>query len=451
MKQVKYIVNLIIIPLASLIFLAAGASAAFVSALIEYSVVKGFFTSIYQELIASGVIAFLLVFSLEITKLFLHFVQKKQKNEPKLSVGFTRTLMILLVSFSFFCSMVFTVTTLYLPRYDMEAVEEEVMHIEEQLALDIVDAKAEYEAEYDKNIAPFLEAKESADAACLEPVPDGYGPKKTAEYMQKRKESAEEATQLYVEAMEKFSAVKEKKVEAAVQQLNKEAAERKNALMSTDTPQVAAQYDNPILSHFLTVLSNIIFQAANYSRQAYLWLCILMSIALSAMLEAIISISLQFLAIPMDFLVEDMGHVNDKIRKWCHECVVTLFKAFGAVTIYITILSASSESMEREKICLGLAACTLSIFLINKVLPLPENKPEKVWLQFFYQIRDCILQGVVSLMGFVLLGFLFGNDALQMDVNTIAVGIGSTLSGGLIQIPKFLIANEIIGAGHGNE
>ena len=43
-------------------------------------------------------------------------------------------------------------------------------------------------------------------------------------------------------------------------------------------------------------------------------------------------------------------------------------------------------------------------------------------------------------MGYVLLGLLCGQEAINLDLNTVAIGFGSAISGGLGILPKVLLA-----------
>ena len=85
-------------------------------------------------------------------------------------------------------------------------------------------------------------------------------------------------------------------------------------------------------------------------------------------------------------------------------------------------------------------SCCLAIMLVQHFVAGKTNVSEKQD-HFIYAIRDSLLEGILSFMGCLLLGFLFGKEALKLDISTIAIGIGSTLSSCVGYAPKYLIEN----------
>lgn len=444
MKTVKYLVNLVIIPLGVLLFMSAGIISAFISAGIEYSVLKQFFSSVGEESTSSVGIAILLVIAFEFTKIFLHFYQKRVQQHRTVinenngtALKGVKLLIVALVVFSFICSVIFTVSTLYLSAYDEETVKAEIDAINSNLKDEIQAVENKYAEEYEKRLEPFKIHVEELRSGNTN-VPEGVsGPKTMTAYMEGQDNILDTAFAQLQTVEESIAKEMDNKIKAETERLNLDAQSKIRALTDTSSPEVAARYDNPIIAAFLTVLANALFGGKTYSRSAYLWVSVALGLIVAALLEAIISFSMQFLSTPLDFLTDNMDNINAKIKAWCATMVITIFKAFGAVIIYTVILFFLSLSLQREKIWLGLLACTLSIWMTRKYIPM--SSAEGIREQIIYGIRDCILQGVVSLMSFVLLGFVFGNDVLRLDINAVAVGIGATLSGGIIQLPNFLI------------
>lgn len=51
-------------------------------------------------------------------------------------------------------------------------------------------------------------------------------------------------------------------------------------------------------------------------------------------------------------------------------------------------------------------------------------------------IRDSLLQGSLALIGYILLGLLFGQDAITLGWPTFAIGFGAALSSCISELPK---------------
>lgn len=440
MKIVSLFINLVIIPLGTLIFIMVGIVAAITSATIEFTVLKQLFTVAGYDSAPFAMMALLIVIAFEFTKIYLHFYVKKQSEKEvgernsKYVTGI-RVLNATLVTFSFICSIMFTVSMLYLPTFEPAQVDEKISFLQEQMQSNIEAIEDKYMDEYKELIAPYQANVSEIESRIQEYVGGSTnGPQTVNAYLSNLNEMLESAIDEYNNAAERLEKKKDEKIVSEIEKQQSQTEQKIKNLTDVTSPEVAAKYDNPIIAKFLTVLANVIFQKNTYSRMSYLCVSVFLGVLLSAILEAIIAISMQFISTPVDELADDTKEVNKKISEWCSKTVNTLFNAFLAITIYIIILFFFSASMEKEKICLALLSCVVSIFLTQKYCDKPGSVQRKEVI--IYQIRDCILQGVVSLMGFVLLGFLFGNDALYLDVNTVAIGIGTTISGGIIQLPS---------------
>lgn len=70
MKFAKLLINNIFIPILTTILFLVGLLAAFISALIEYSVFEQLYSSSFLRLLPAGVIAFALILSFEYTKCY---------------------------------------------------------------------------------------------------------------------------------------------------------------------------------------------------------------------------------------------------------------------------------------------------------------------------------------------------------------------------------------------
>ena len=105
--------------------------------------------------------------------------------------------------------------------------------------------------------------------------------------------------------------------------------------------------------------------------------------------------------------------------------------------VNLFLLSFKEDTVLKTDLLPCIFAIIISIFLTTHFLPKAETTDLKA--DIYYKIREYLLQGTLSFVGFIFLGFLFGNEALTLNLNTIAIGIGSALSGGIIQLPKLLL------------
>ena len=135
-----------------------------------------------------------------------------------------------------------------------------------------------------------------------------------------------------------------------------------------------------------------------------------------------------------DFLTEVLSEISQKFRQWCNELVPTIFKTFCAVFICILILAFYGVEITKEQVL----ARMLAIYLVKKCLKLPPFENLSATEYLLYQIRDCAVQRIVSLMGYVLLGFHLGKDSLTLDLNTAAIGIGTAVSRSIRRLPGLL-------------
>lgn len=245
----------------------------------------------------------------------------------------------------------------------------------------------------------------------------------------------EEAHMNYTQAEDKYASERDENIRKETSNLKTAAQEKINALQLTSENETGNQFDNPILSSFLRVIAKVVFGADSYPRWVYLCFSTILGLAIAGILEVIISITAHLLAIPLDFLTEDPSGISQKLRQWCNELVLTIFKTFCAVFICILILAFYGAAITKEQVLSNILACMLAIYLVKKCLKLPPLEKLSATEYLLYQIRDCIVQGIVSLMGYVLLGFLLGNDALTLDLNTAAIGIGTAVSGCIGRLP----------------
>ena len=416
MKFVKILINNIFIPFATFLFILVGVFAALLSAIIEFAVLKELFTSEYQEFIPSFLIALALVLLLEYSKLYLHYLLGRWKHKPDSnSAKYMKKVRIIVsipIAISFVCTVIFSVTTLDKASYNENAFQTEKARIENQLKTDIQDGKAALDAEQAARLEPYRQAMETTNAEIANFNSGNTSYKKSKNKLDALLAQAESATQNF-NTMESSLATEYSNKKTDFENQYRANAEAEIAALTdnADTSNATA-YDNKVLSHFLEVIWSIVFHHSSYPRIVYLGI----------------------------FTPEDIE--SEKLKAWCDQCIMLGIKTACAITIYLFFMLATSEKIQENNFLLGMAACFISIYISQKYI---LNSTEKstatnnFTADCYNTIRDSILQGVLALIGYILLGFLFGQTALDLGWPTIAIGLGSSLSSCISELPQKIL------------
>ena len=440
MKLVKIIIQHILIPLFTALFvIVVGLSAAGISGLIEYCVFKEMFVSNYQQLIPSATIALTLVIVLEFTKIYLHFLSEKLDFDSSIK-GRTKWLLYFLISISAMCTIIFGVNTFHLASYDSEAILLEVEAINDTLENDIQHMKEKYYQEYENALAPYLSAKILAEEAIEKFDPNGLTRSQREDKLNALREAVSNTTAEYRTAEAELYDRYQNNVINETEKMTAQAQEKIQNISDISSPEIAAKYDNPVMARFLTVLSQTLFHANSYSRNVYLIITVLFSILIALLLECIISMCFGFLSFPLEKLTDTSISITPHLQQWCNNLILTFLKAFCAAFISVIIIISVTASMDKLQFLASILSCGVSIMLIQHFVTSKTAEQESHG-RLIYAVRDSILEGVIAFMGYIILGFLFGNDALTLDITTIAVGIGSTLASCIAYVPKYLIVN----------
>ena len=148
------------------------------------------------------------------------------------------------------------------------------------------------------------------------------------------------------------------------------------------------------------------------------------------------------MSIPLDSIVTPENIESEKLKAWCDQCIMLGIKTACAITIYLFFMLATSEKIQENNFLLGMAACFISIYISQKYI-LNSTEESTATNNFtadcYNTIRDSILQGVLALIGYILLGFLFGQTALDLGWPTIAIGLGSSLSSCINELPQKIL------------
>lgn len=134
--------------------------------------------------------------------------------------------------------------------------------------------------------------------------------------------------------------------------------------------------------------------------------------------------------------------LTEKTRRWCNDCILLFIKAICGITLYITIMFFAQKAIATNTIYRGILSYMLTYWLINRLPSLikkPSDNNNALYSDIYYTARECLLQGVVAFGFYLLLGFLFGETAVNISVSTVAIGMGSFLAATLNRIPQELL------------
>lgn len=255
MKFAKLLINNIFIPILTTILFLVGLLAAFISALIEYSVFEQLYSSSFLRLLPAGVIAFALILSFEYTKVYLHYFLNRLKatgNETYLKkYKWLKAVKYILVVVSLTCSIIYSVSALYLASYNETEVEKQISEINAELDKNIEQVTAEQNENYNNKIKPYADAKQVATDAMSNFDPDELYWWQADMQLQALKDNLALAESTYNEKSAQFEKEKNTAIESEVSALTEEANKKISAISDTTSADVAAKYDNAILSQFL--------------------------------------------------------------------------------------------------------------------------------------------------------------------------------------------------------
>ena len=221
-----------------------------------------------------------------------------------------------------------------------------------------------------------------------------------------------------------------------ISDLKKDARDKINNL-SNDKNRI---YSNTVISTFLKNLTNIFSPIQKFNSILYFLIVCAIGISTSLFLELVISFTFQFVSIPLDKLLPhtNIAPYSAKFAAWCDKVILTGIQAICCVTLVFMMLLISTRNLTASHFIICFFSCFIAIVLKNMVFPsniffedsitnitteLPSKKSKTLLM-----IKESFLQGSISFIGYVFLGFTIGHTAsLQLDYPAIAVGFGNSL------------------------
>lgn len=434
MNLLKYLINNVAIPLATVCFFIVGCLAAFTSALIEYCVLKKLFMSSYVSFISSKTIAILLVIILEYSKIFFRFLDGRKHMVSDIVVPSSRLLKLIPLGLSLFCSLVFSVSTLYMSNYNQTSINDSTKKIESQLKANINSINKKYDKKLNQALSPYKKNEQQA----------------FNDYRNAQRSSIYSRTQikrfykLYLKVRDLHNQQRITLLKTFDKNKQKEISELKtNATtkiknLSNDKNNI---YSNTVITTFLKNLTNIFSPIQKFNSILYFLIVCAIGISTSLFLELVISYTFQFASIPLDKLLPhtNITPYSARFAVWCDKIILTGIQSICCVTIVFMILLVSTRNLTASHFIICFFSCVIAIVLKkNMVFPsntifedpttniTPELPSKKSTI--LLMIKESFLQGAISFIGYVFLGFTIGHTAsLQLDYPAIAVGFGNSL------------------------
>lgn len=437
MKHIRILFTELILPILTLGQLLIGVLASGFSALIEATFLLALFTSYYNRFLPAPVIAFSLALSFEFTKLYLHYFNAKKQVllsvDNKDALKYTKPLSYILIGISLLATLVFTINTLDQANYNTESIQRQIAELDAQTDEEIENIRAFYQTKTTDDLAPFLAAKDQAEQKLFNFTYSAYPTKRQAELELTALQSlADKYSTEYTTKKDEFSLRNDQLCQAEIASLKASAEAAKNEFQNPDDLET----DNSALAQFISVVALTFSGQRGYSRTTYILACATVSLIISIVLEMIISFSAHLLTLRLEDLTADASLEPSSFKTHCQEMVLTGVKALLPLTAFILIATICSVSISSIQLLIAfLSASGASYIMKHVVHKLQDNEPtanestsNNLLTLFLSALQNSIIQGSIAFFGYIILGLLFGKAAVELDLPTIAIGIGSALS-----------------------
>lgn len=450
MKLVVTFFRHVLTPFTMIFAVIAGLLAAGVSGLVEFSVLQQWLRPENQRLFF---IPLIVVFALEGFKLFLHFSEAAFRQNPLSNADraslqtFLSVLPYIkwgLVAFSLVCTLIFMSSSFYykVPGEEAESVQTVRERIEAAYSRDEQTAIEEADRIYQNTIdAAFLQVQAAQDH--FDAITIVYTPRNEYVRSTEAKEAARQALQTaqqeYALAQSRAEQARIDRLEVARQALDAAKAQELEALEQSELALISG--DNQYLSSFLLFFSQTFFNRT-YSRPSYYIWVVTISIVLSALLEAVISLSQRVITLPPGAMsaISEGAPIDADGKERVARFLQYLTGAVVALAIFL--MYGGLMEISYNKIHLGAAlVCSLVAVLIPSVIfrgVQPEQEESGI-KRFFQKVaieaQTVTVKGLLSFAGFMLIGMFFGETFASLSVSAIGISIGNIIGHTLHLLP----------------
>ena len=450
MKLVLAFFRHVLTPFTLIFAVIAGLLAAGVSALVEFFVLQQWLRPENKDLFF---IPLIIVLALEGIKLFLHFFEAAFRQNPVSDSDQTSLQAFLgvlpyikwgLVTFSLVCTLIFTASSFYykVPGTETQAVQEAREKIEAAYDrfLQIAEAEADriYQNTVDTAFIQVQTAQDHFDSIAIIYTPR-YEYTRTTEAKEAARQALQTAQQEYGLAQHQAEQARTDRLDAARRKLDATKVQELTALERSDLALVSG--DNQYLSSFLLFFSQTFFNRT-YSRASYYIWVVIISIALSALLEAVISLSQRVITLPPGALaaISEGAPLEAAERQRAARFLRYLTNTIVAIAIFL--MYGGLMEVSYTSVHLGAALiCSLITVLIPSVIfrgVQPKETQDNV-KRFFQkaviEVQSVTVKGLLSFAGFTLIGMFFGETFASLNVPAIGISIGNMVGHTLHLLP----------------
>lgn len=448
MKNVITVLRHIISPLILCLFLILGFTAAMLSGVVEYHVIKELFPVKDAETY-NFYIPLVIVIVLEGLKLFLHYIipAHEQIGETKFLTVKKATKYVLIV-FSLICTVIYVSNSLYTPEKVNSFINEKEIRIESKY-----EAKKKTEIkEMEKNEQIELSnAKIIVDnienqLQILTPVYSPYWANKN--YVEEKIRLENELESAKIEYEMKCNEIKSKyesEKKTIENDIEEEILKEKKSIVE-DFNYISAG-DNTYLSSALLFMVSV-FGIKEYKRTMY-YLCVLgISLIISVVLELAISFAQSYLALKREKLEQLFGEdeiIEETFKRKADRIIGISVQASIMLAVYLICHTLSLDTMNLPKNIFPVFVSYLLSIILSSEKFLPANneylykEKDKKTYKTLIKVKNFTLpivtQTLICIVGFILISIFLKNNLDNLIPTTIALSFGS-LSGQIILKPK---------------
>ena len=461
MKSLVVIIKSIFVPISAFLFLAIGFLACFFSGVVEYNVLKELLAMPEgsSTLINASFWPVILVMVLEGSKFTLHFyytslkrkkVKDSLKNEEcsenlEKVVKWVKNALVIV---SFACTIIFVTNVFFgdngkseiAARKNIETkCDEELKNIKENLEIQKIEKKQAAkdlltnEKQRIDNLYEQLGQIQANIAASTS--------KNARQYLQEEADTLREQIgnkeKVYNSNLQKEYNNIDTWYDAELTSAEKKYGPDGTARQVAESDfEAEAMGDNPYLYTFLKAITKTLFQEG-YSRMTYFLCVILLSVTISALLEACISISQSLLTLNVDTFYEILGeipiteaeHIIVKRVTWLIFSIICLLATYIITSICLNI------NVSRMQVIMAIITYVVTLLFMdfswtsqNSKKKPTEEQLLPLWKKIFEVLPDTLISGLIAFSGYVLLGFLFDGNFAYGDLNSLAITLGGMMA-----------------------
>lgn len=456
MKTIIAIFKNVINPVSVMLITLIGLLAAFLSGVIEFFVLKDWFSTVIVEgkEITLTFFPLVIVVVLEGSKFFLHFgsssIKQNSKEQFNTHAGFVKIMNAIkccLIVFSFVCTMIFTCNFLY--HESSLTISNDTNTKIEAVNIEYNKKVENYKTEHKNNIKSNLDTLYSAWMEAeseLEKLTPVFTPRVAYErYIEEKKRLEiirDEKRDEYKSAQSSLDADESKDIDlqAGLATIEKEREEEIQKIKQ-ETIHIT-DGDNEYIRTFLLFLFNSFAGINTYPKILYFVICILISFVIAGVLEAVIYTSQRLITIPaneLEEIFEREFNVEIEIKSKIEFLTRIIINAVISFFIFIVYGLIKEISMNKFNVIAAVVCCITTVVVSFAIPKIQNNTPAKTPKNIFdkginllknFWVEEgkiMLIKGMLAFVLFLILGVIFEKDIANISIPAIGVAIGGSI------------------------